>query len=74
MRIEIVERQQEGTCELTGKKDTEVWSVRPRGGAITRVCTARLPEVLRVLSSVPAAQVANVPARDVEPKNRGAAS
>jgi len=74
MRIEIVERQPSGVCELTGKKETEVWAVRPRGGAVTRVCTARLPEVLRVLSSVPVPQAAASAAREAEPKNRGDAA
>lgn len=53
MRIEIVGRDPTGTCELSGKKDVEVWHVRARGGEVNRVSTARLPEILRVLSSVP---------------------
>jgi len=76
MRIEIVERD-EGVCDLTGKKDVEIWAVRPRGGSVTRVCTARLPEVLRVLASVPAAgsangnaQAANTPGKPAAPKTR----
>lgn len=69
MRIEIVEREPEGVCDLTGKKDVEIWSVRPRGGSVTRVCTARLPEVLRVLSSVPPGSSGNNTAQS--PSNTG---
>jgi len=52
VRIEILERLTEGTCELTRKQGIEVWAVRMRGGQITRVCTQRLPEVLRILAAV----------------------
>lgn len=74
MRIEIVERD-EGVCDLTGKKDVEIWSVRPRGGSVTRVCTARLPEVLRVLASVPSGSAGNNAAQPpAPPANAGKAA
>ncbi|MCA9028276.1 MAG: hypothetical protein KDA86_23900 [Planctomycetaceae bacterium] len=53
MRIEIIGRESAGTCDLTRKEGIEVWAVRPRGGEVTHVSTQRLPEVLRLLASVP---------------------
>lgn len=52
MRIEIMNRHESGTCALSGKKDTEVFSLRLDNGNVQHVCTQRLPEVLRVLCSV----------------------
>ncbi len=52
MTIEILARNPSGTCDVTGKSDIEVWSVRAGGGEVQSISTQRLPEVLRVLSRV----------------------
>lgn len=52
VRIQILSRMTKGTCDLTRKEGLEVWSIQTSGGEVTRVCTQRLPEVLRILASV----------------------
>ncbi|MEZ6055494.1 MAG: hypothetical protein R3C01_02195 [Planctomycetaceae bacterium] len=52
MNIEILGRNPHGTCDLTGKSELEVWSVRAGGGELQNISTQRLPEVLRVLARV----------------------
>ena len=52
MNIEILGRNEHGTCDLTGKSDIEVWRVRAGGGEVQSISTQRLPEVLRVLARV----------------------
>ena len=70
MRIESLGRETSGKCDLTRKDGIEVWSVRPNGGEVTRVSTQRLPEVLRILTSVPEPTSRASPATNDKPKTQ----
>lgn len=52
MRIEILGRKPNGTCDLSRKKGVEVWLLAVDAGHTQHVSTQRLPEVLRILCSV----------------------
>ena len=52
MKVEIIDRQESGTCSLSGKKETEVFGLKVNGGEVMQVSTQRLPEILRMLCCV----------------------
>jgi len=52
MHVLVVGRKESGTCDLSGKKNVEVWQIKVNSGTVQHVANSRLIECLRMLTAV----------------------
>ena len=52
MNVLIVGRKDAGTCDLSGKKNVEVWQIKVSSGEVKNVANNKLIECLRLLTAV----------------------